>query len=99
MKLNWTTTALEDLADIWEFLEEQDSAFTADAIVNRLQRVAQELLELPEIGRRREDLMPGVRSLKSGSYLLFYVIGRGTIEVIHVLHEHRDLSAIFNPNP
>jgi toxin ParE1/3/4 len=98
MKLIWADQAIEDLADIWEYLTDEISVDIADTQVLRLQKEAEELLVFPTIGRKRDDLQKGLRSLKSGSYLIFYQVGAKseTVEILHVYHGHRDLEALFN---
>jgi toxin ParE1/3/4 len=45
----------------------------------------------PASGRLRDELRPGVRSFPVGSYVVFYRAVAGTIEVLRVLHESRDI--------
>lgn len=96
MKLIWSDSSLEDLADIWAYLEKNFSLESADAQILRLQTDAESLLVFPLIGRPREDLQKGLRSYKSGSYLIFYQAGSNTVEILHIYHGRRDLEALFN---
>lgn len=68
-----TETAREDLADAWEFYA-QDSPAAADRMVDALLERLRELETMPELGRRRHELRPGVRSLLIGRYLAFYTV-------------------------
>lgn len=67
MKLLWTEQSLEDLADIWEYLDRRFSNETADAQILRLQKDAEELLALPLMGGSREDLQQGLRSHRANA--------------------------------
>ena len=96
MKLFWADASLEDLADIWEYLERRFSVESADTEILRLQTDAQSLLDFPLIGRPREDLQKKLRSYKSGSYLIFYQVGSSGVEILHVYHGRRDLETLFN---
>ena len=50
---------------------------------------------MPEMGRSREELAPGLRSVTAGNYLLFYQPIDDGILVIRVAHGSRDLPALF----
>ena len=57
--------------------------------------VLQGLAQFPEMGANREELMPGLRSLPVGNYLVFYLpIERG-IEIVRILPGMRDIDALF----
>ncbi len=96
MRLLWADQSLEDLADIWEYVEQRFSSGTANAQILRLQTDAEELLTFPLIGRSREDLQSGLRSYKSDSYFIFYKVNSSTVEILHVYHGRRDLEGLFN---
>ena len=60
-------------------------------IATRLQYIAQ----FPNIGRSRDELAPGLRSLPYEQYLIFYRIQASTIEIIRVASGYQDLSKLF----
>jgi toxin ParE1/3/4 len=45
--------------------------------------------------RERNDVMPGLRSILVPPYVLFYLIKADTIEVVRVVHQRRNLAALF----
>ena len=47
------------------------------------------------MGRRREELAPGLRSFPVGRYLIFYVPLTNGVDIVRVLHGSRDLVALF----
>jgi toxin ParE1/3/4 len=47
------------------------------------------------MGRPRDELAVGLRSLPVGDYLVFYRSGKDGIEVARILSGYRDLDAIF----
>jgi len=49
----------------------------------------------PQLGRRREELAPGLRSFPAGSYFIFYQPIADGIEVVRVLHASRDIDSLF----
>lgn len=41
----------------------------------------------------RDDIAPGIRHLLVGDYLTLYRVGDDAIEIIRVLHGHRNIEA------
>ncbi|MBI2740663.1 MAG: type II toxin-antitoxin system RelE/ParE family toxin [Rhodospirillales bacterium] len=44
------------------------------------------LARQPEIGRRRDDIGPGYRSIVHGSHIVFYRLTRRELVIVRVLH-------------
>ncbi|HEY9852847.1 MAG TPA: type II toxin-antitoxin system RelE/ParE family toxin [Leptolyngbyaceae cyanobacterium] len=86
--------AEQDLLDIWEFIAE-DSLDRADEFLDRLEGKLQTLALNPGMGRRREELLTGLRSFPSDNYIIFYREIEGGIDVIRILHGSRDFEEIF----
>jgi toxin ParE1/3/4 len=92
-----TAQAAIDLLEIWVYIAEESSMDAADRVLGTIDRKCQALAEQPGMGRRREELASGLRSLPVGSYVIFYRDQDGGIEVIRVLHGARDIEALFSP--
>ena len=86
--------ALEDLRGIEEFIG-LDNPVAAVVFVEKLTKRFNGLLDAPGIGRKREELIPGLRSSRVGDYLIFYRISGKFLEVMHVVHGARDLPRLF----
>jgi plasmid stabilization system protein ParE/ferredoxin len=63
--------ASDDIAEIWDYIAD-DSVAQADAFVDRLDRKLQLLATQPMMGRARDELAPGLRSMAFGRYVVFY---------------------------
>ena len=50
---------------------------------------------MPRIYKTRDDLLPGLRSVGLGKYLILFRIVPNGIEVLHIVHGARDLSRLF----
>jgi toxin ParE1/3/4 len=61
--------ALIDLDDIFDYIAE-DSLDRAIAFVRKLHRQMEKLAASPGIGRRRNELLLGLRSFPYGNYLI-----------------------------
>ena len=86
--------ALSYLAEIWDYIAD-DSEVRADAFVATIDAKFQTLAKQPGIGRMRDELATGLRSLPIGRYVIFYLSLADGIEIIRVLHGARDIDTIF----
>src|SRR4051812_15723746 len=89
-----TDQAEADLQQIWDFIA-ADSMDSADRLIEQIHAKAQMLAEFPGVGRRREDLLPFLRSYPLGNYVIFYRRVDDGIDVIRVLHGARNIDRIF----
>ena len=53
------------------------------------------LAEYPEIGRARPEVLPGLRSFREGSYIIFYRMRETVIEIIGVPQMSMDIDSYF----
>ena len=86
--------ALTDLDDIFDYIAE-DSLDRAIAFLRKLYEQMEKLATNPNMGRRRDELLPELRSLPYGNYLIFYVPLDDGVDVVRVLNGARDLEALF----
>jgi toxin ParE1/3/4 len=91
-----TPAAVEDLIGIWSFIDKH-STEAADRMLDCIEAAYERLGDFPEGGRRRDDLLSGLRSLPVGRYIIFYRRTEDGIEVVRVLHGARDLPRLFEP--
>jgi toxin ParE1/3/4 len=62
--------AADDLIELWDYIAE-DSVTRADAFIDDVDAKFHLLAEQPMLGRSREELAPGLRSLPFGRYVIF----------------------------
>jgi toxin ParE1/3/4 len=86
--------ALRDLVEIHDFVA-HDNPAAARRLIELFERKVESLAVAPGIGRARGELLPGIRSLAVGSYVIFYRVGSQGIEVVRVLHGRRDIAAVL----
>jgi toxin ParE1/3/4 len=87
-----TSFANLDLIEIAFRIAEQNPA-AADAWFDSIGEKCQLLARMPELGRKRPDLAPDLRSFPVGNYVIFYRPVSDGIQVIRVLHGARDIPA------
>jgi toxin ParE1/3/4 len=83
-----------DLLDIWNFIA-NESLEKADIFLQKMENKLKILAENPGVGRKRDELLPNLRSFPVGSYLIFYYSINKGIEVVRVLHGARDIPNFF----
>jgi toxin ParE1/3/4 len=83
-----------DLLEIWNFIA-NDSFEKADRLLYKIDSQLKILASNPGMGRRRDSLVPNLRSFPVGNYLIFYRPINEGIEVIRILHGARDIPSIF----
>lgn len=55
-----------------------------------IRRTLTTLASSPDIGQRRDDLSPGLRSHPLGSHVVYYWVVDGSLVVSHILHYRQD---------
>jgi len=71
MRLILSRHAKKDLLEIWEFIADHDE-IAADRYIDHLRDRVLELLQFPELGRARNEILSGLQSLLARNHLLFY---------------------------
>ena len=93
---NILISAEADLAEIWAYIA-RDSLDNADHFIDRIFQICREALASnPRLGRAREELGPGLRSLVFEGYVIFYHPIPDGVEIVRVLHGMRDIESIFD---
>lgn len=90
-----SAVARSDLEGIWFYIAQDDPA-AADKFIQAVVSRFSKLAALPELGRRREELSPRLRSFPVGRYVIFYRPMENGIEIARVLHGARDLPPLFD---
>ncbi|MBN2069611.1 MAG: type II toxin-antitoxin system RelE/ParE family toxin [Opitutales bacterium] len=86
--------AISDLSEIWDYIA-RDNQRAADRFIDALYAKCQEILELESIGRSREELFEGLRSLPYRKYVIFFLRNHGDVEIVRILHGARDIESQF----
>ena len=74
----------------------RDNPAAADCLLETIDEKCRLLAQMPEMGRKRPDLAPDLRSLPVGHYVIFYRPAPDGIQVIRVLHGSRDIPALLD---
>lgn len=94
MRLRISRNAKSDLDEIFDYWADRASP-VASRMIYRITDQFGLLAEVPHIGRKSEDIAPGVRSFPIGKYLVYYRHGRGAVTILHVFPGARDQRKAF----
>jgi toxin ParE1/3/4 len=97
-RVRFTQRSRADLGDIFDYIA-ADSPRAAQTMVDRIVLRAATLREQPLSGHPRDDLRPGLRSLRCGAYVILYEPHPGYVIIAHIAHHARNLPAIVARDP
>ena len=91
--------AKDDLDQVWLHIARAANPEIADRFVDGITDRFPFLAGMPEAGRPREDIEPGLRSFSAKDYLIYYRRARRGILISRVIHGRRDqTSALTGKN-
>ena len=82
--------ASEDIIAIWSHTLTEWGEKQADCYIQELDFCFERLVANPRLGRERQDIKNGYRSVPVGSHLVFYRITSSDIEIIGIPHQRED---------
>lgn len=86
--------ARRDLVEIYLFIA-LDNAEAAERHHGRLEAAFRAIASQPKIGKQRNDLREGTRSLAVNNYVIYYRYTRSSTRILRVLHGARDIRSLF----
>ena len=93
-RISLTQDARQDLKEIYDFIAD-DNIAAAHKQIRRLQERWRVLLDQPRMGRKREEIRTGWRSVTEGDYVILYrILDEDALAIMRVVHAKRDLSKI-----
>jgi toxin ParE1/3/4 len=95
MQFYVTKKAERELDQIFVYWAQRAGIDVADRIVDSIEERFALLGDYPLVGRKCDDLAPGVFRFLAGDYLIYFRKRRGMIQIIHVFHGARDQARAF----
>ena len=83
--------AEEDLGQIFDYTELEFGLEQAVQYLSEIEQMFYGLCDNPMLGRERKEIRKGLRSIPSGSHVIFYRVLTHQVRVVRVLHASRDL--------
>ena len=90
-----TPRASQDIEAIADYLATQSSLASAESFLKGIDATLNRVAQFPQIGRKRNELYPGLRSLPYKQYLIFYRLLDDAIEVFRIISGYQDVTALF----
>ncbi|MEO1427637.1 MAG: type II toxin-antitoxin system RelE/ParE family toxin [Cyanobacteria bacterium J06633_8] len=87
--------AEQDLEDIWVYIAQQNQLAADKQIAQILNRLPM-LAQFPDMGKTRDNLLQGLKSFPIKPYIIYYLKITDGVEVVRVLHQSRDIEALFS---
>src|SRR5437667_10489344 len=94
--VTWSGPAENDLENAIVYLRKH-SRPAATRLVTAIDYHCTLLGQFPELGRTRDELAPGMRSVVVEKYILFYKRTEDVIEIVRMLHGRQDAATILKP--
>jgi toxin ParE1/3/4 len=91
--LRFARSARDDLLDILDFIA-RDKPIAAARWIDTIQEKCELIARTPEIGHKRPEYGPDIRSSTVGRYVIFYRPTADGIEVIRVIAGERDIKLL-----
>lgn len=95
-KIHWLEESIEDLNQIYNFIS-QDSVYYAMKTIEEILSKADNLKNLPYIGRKVINDNENIREIIYKSYRIIYKIDSNIILILRVWHSARLLSMDYIP--
>jgi len=93
-KLAFSAKSLDDLRDILAYVA-KDKPAAAVKLIDRIKDRCNFIVNFPQSGSSRDDLIPGLRCLSIGNYVIYFRSLNDAIRIERVLHAARDVDALF----
>lgn len=90
-----TEPAINDVEQIADYIAKQAGLQQSDRFLSKLEDKFAKIAQFPNIGRRRDEIIPGLRSLPIDDYLILYMPIGNDVEIFRVISGYRDISALF----
>ena len=87
--------ASADLDDTWVYVAQQGSESAANRLIDSITERFPVLLQMPQSGRKRDEVRSGLRSHPVSNYVIYYRKMKTGIEIVRVIHGARDVAKAF----
>jgi toxin ParE1/3/4 len=95
LELRFSRRADSDLVGIAAFTTREYGKDQARAYRDRLAACFASLQRNPYLGRAADDLAPGLRRIRQGAHIIFYLPADRAILIVRVLHHGMDFERHF----
>lgn len=90
-----TEPAIKDIEQIVNYIAKETGLLQSERFLSKLDGKFAKIAQFPNLGRLREEILPGLRSLPIDSYLILYMPIDNEVEIFRVISGYKDISALF----
>jgi len=90
-----TQPAIQDIETIADYIAGQAGLQQAERFLSKLDAKFARITQFPSLGRPRDEILQGVRSLSMESYLILYTATDSRVDILRVVSGYRDLASLF----
>ncbi len=94
LEIELSPDAEKNLDLIEAYIAEEADFSTAETLIDQILARCEDLAHMPRAGRAREEIVPGVRSVTSGKYAIYYRINVNKVQILRVWHTSRDIASV-----
>ena|ERR1700730_17629867 len=94
-RLIWSENANKDLMSIWQYGVEEWSEEIAEKHLFEIEHMCGRLIETPMLGKSRDEIIAGMKSIAVRPHVVFYDLSKGAIEIVRILHQRIDVEGAF----
>jgi toxin ParE1/3/4 len=94
-RLEISKEAIRDLDEIWDYIA-GDSIVNADRFIDELFFKCEEIAQLKGVGRKRDELILGLKSLAHKNYVIFFAQKEDIVSIVRILSGVRDIESVFH---
>ena len=94
--ISWSPEADDDLVSIWLYGADEWSLEQAGRQLFEIESVCERLLDNPELGKPRDELIVGMRSVFMRPHVVFYRAFGAKIEIVRALHQREEVETVFD---
>lgn len=87
--------AIQDIEEIADYIASQTRLEQAERFLSKLDAQFARITQFPNLGRPRDEILPGLRSLAMDSYLILYTVTESRVDILRVVSGYRDLTSLF----
>ncbi|MBF2017225.1 MAG: type II toxin-antitoxin system RelE/ParE family toxin [Rivularia sp. T60_A2020_040] len=90
-----TQPAIKDIEQIADYIAKQAGLQQSERFLSKLDGKFSKIAQFPNLGRRRDEILTGLRSLPIDDYLILYIPIENNVEIFRVVSGYRDISVLF----
>jgi len=86
-----------DLDGIYDYTVEKFGVGQAVGYLSSFEEIFEHLCNNPKLGRKRNEVRNGLRSISNQSHTVFYRVLKDSIRIVRILHGSRDVVKFLPP--